>query len=135
MKLYSYLNFKGNCREAFDFYAKHLGAKIIMMLTHGEGPNPEQGPAHWKDAILHARLDVGETQLLGADIPNAQPMRSAYLTLTVDSNHEADRIYSALSSGGEIFMPISETPFAERFAQFRDKFGMNWMILHERARS
>ena len=134
MKLYSYLNFNGNCRAAFDFYAQHLGGKITMMLTHERGPNPEQVPPNWKNTILHARMMIGETELLAADIPDAQPMRSAYLTLMVDSIDEAERIYAALSAGGEIFMPMAETPFAVRFAQLRDRFSMNWMILHERPR-
>ena len=61
-----------------------------------------------------------------------QPMRSAYLALSVDSNEEAERIYVLLSEGGEIFMPMEETFFAFRFAMLRDKFGTSWMIIHER---
>jgi PhnB protein len=82
--------------------------------------------------VLHARISIGGTELMGADIPNAQPMRSAYLTLSVQSDAEAERICSALSDGGEVFMPIRETFFATRFAQVRDRFGINWMIIHER---
>ena len=132
MKLCTYLNYAGNCQEAFRFYEEHLGGKIIMMMTLGQGPNPNVGPPNWKDAILHARIDIGDTMLLGADIPDCQPMRSAYLTLFVDSIEEAERIYATLADGGEIFMPIAETFFAFRFAQLRDKFGTSWMILHER---
>jgi PhnB protein len=134
MKLYSYLNFNGNYRAACDFYSQHLGAKITMMLTHEQGPNPDQAPPDWKNAILHARMNIGETELWAADIPNAQPMRSAYLTVKADSIDEAERIYAALSADGEIFMPMAETPFAVRFAQIRDRFSINWMILHERPR-
>ena len=61
-------------------------------------------------------------------------MRSAYLSLTVDHNEEAERIYKLLSDNGEIFMPIQETFFAFRFAMLRDKFGTSWMIIHERPR-
>ena len=59
-------------------------------------------------------------------------MRSAYLTLSVDSDSEAERIYKALSEGGEVFMALAETFFATRFAQLRDKFGVNWMLIHEK---
>jgi PhnB protein len=135
MKLYTYVNFAGKCREAFHFYEQHLGGKITMMMTHGDGPNANDGPPNWKDAILHARMTLGETELMGADIPNAQPMRSAYLTLIADSTGEAERIYAALSENGEIFMPMQETFFAPRFAQLRDRFGTSWMILHERPRT
>ena len=86
----------------------------------------------WNNAVLHARMNIGETELLGADIPTYQPMRSAYLTLIAGSSDEAERFYAALSDGGEIFMPMNETFFAYRFAQLRDKFGASWMILHER---
>ena len=79
-------------------------------------------------------MELGETFLLASDGPKerVQPMRSAYLSLTVNSDAEAERIYKALSDGGEVFMPMAETFFASRFAQLRDKFGINWMILHEK---
>jgi PhnB protein len=135
MKLYTYVNFAGNCAEAFRFYEKHLGATIGMMMTHGEAPDQSHVSSEMKDAVLHARLSVGGTELLGADVPSAQPMRSAYLSLSVDTDAEAERIYSALSEGGQVFMPMEETFFATRFGQLRDRYGLNWMILHERPMS
>jgi PhnB protein len=131
-QLCTYLNYPGNCKQAFEFYEEHLGGKIVMMMTHGQTPNANVGGSEWKDAILHARIDIADTVLLGADIPGCQPMRSAYLTLFVNSIDEAERIYALLGDGGEIFMPMAETFFAFRFAQLRDKFGTSWMILHER---
>jgi PhnB protein len=68
---------------------------------------------------------------MGADIPHAEPMRSAYLTLTVDHEADAERIYAVLADGGEIFMKMEKTPFANRFAMLRDKFGTSWMLLHQ----
>ena len=132
MELYTYLNYGGNCRQAFEFYAEHLGGTIGMMMTHGQAPDQSKVNPDWKDAVLHARISIGGTELLGADIPNAQPMRSAYLSLIVDSDAEAERIFSALSDRGEVFMPMQETFFATRFGQLRDRFGLNWMIVHER---
>lgn len=132
MKMTTYVNFAGTCAEAFRFYEKHLGGQIGMMMTHGQAPEQSQANPDWKDAILHARVSIGETELMGADIPNAQPMRSAYLTLNVESDAEAERIFSALADGGETFMPMRETFFATRFGQLRDRFGINWMIIHER---
>ena len=130
MQLNTYLNYGGNCAQAFKFYEQHLGGKITMMMKHSENLGPSNVPAEWKNAVLHARINIGGTELLGADIPGYQPMRSAYLSLTVSSVKEAERIYSLLSEGGEIFMPIEETFFAERFAMLRDRFGTSWMILH-----
>jgi len=135
MKLYTYLNYGGNCREAFEFYVEHLGGKITSVTTHGEQPQSNEVPPDWKNAVLHARMELGETVLLAADIPpdRFQPMRSAYLSLLVDSTDEAERIYALLSQGGQIFMPMEETFFAHRFAMLRDRFGTSWMLLHERA--
>jgi len=102
MKLDIYVNYPGKCEEAFRFYEQHLGGKISMMMTHEQQPNQANVPANWKKAILHARVEIGKTVLMGADIPGAEPMRSAYLTLTVDSAEEAERLY-ALLSGGDLF--------------------------------
>ncbi len=134
MKLHTYLNYGGNCGQAFRFYEQHLGGKITMMMTHGQGPNASGASPEWKNAILHARITLGGTELLGADVPpdRFQPMRSAYLSLRLDGIEEAERIYALLSAGGEIFMPMEETFFAVRFAMLRDRFGTSWMLLHER---
>jgi Uncharacterized protein conserved in bacteria len=132
MKMYTYVNFAGKCAEAFRFYEQHLGGKILMMMTHGQAPDQTQVNPDWKDMVLHARIAIGGTDLLGADIPSAQPMRSAYLSLIAESDAEAERIFTALSGGGEIFMAMQETFFATRFAQLRDRFGLNWMIIRER---
>ena len=132
MKLNTYVNFAGSCMEAFRFYEKHVGGKIGMVLTRGQLPDQSQVKPEFKNAVVHARISIGDTELLGADVDHAQPMRSAYLSLSVQSDTEAERIFSALSDGGEVFMPMQETFFATRFAQLRDRFGINWMITHER---
>jgi PhnB protein len=132
MKLNTYVNFAGNCAEAFRYYEQHLGAKVDMMMTHGQAPGEISVDPKWKDAVLHGRISLGGTELMAADIPAAQPMRSAYLTLRVDSDAEAERVFAALSEGGQVLMAMEETFFASRFGQVRDRFGINWMILHER---
>jgi PhnB protein len=132
MKMNTYVNFAGKCAEAFRYYEEHLGAKIGMMMTHAQAPDQSRVNPAWKDAVLHARISIGGTDLMAADIPSAEPMRSAYLTLSMDSDTEAERVFSALSDGGQVFMAMQETFFATRFGQVRDRFGINWMILHER---
>lgn len=133
MKLYSQLNFGGNCAEAFRFYEKHLGGKITMIMRQNEMPNP---PAGATDAVIHARMDIADTVLIGNDVPEAhfKQMRSVYLYLSLDSVDEAERVYKLLSKDGEVFMPLEETFFATRFAMLRDRFGVSWSIIHERAR-
>jgi PhnB protein len=133
MKLYTYLNYGGNCRQAFEFYAEHLGGRITEVTTHGDQAPASGVPPGWKDAVLHARIELGDTVVMGADIPpdRFKPMRSAYLTLMLDSDAEADRLYALLTEGGEIFMAMETTFFASRFAMLRDRFGTSWMLLHQ----
>ena len=133
MQLNTYLNYGGYCEQAFKFYEGHLGGKITFVMRHGEQPGPSQLPAEWNGKILHARINLGGTELFGADIPpdRFQPMRSAYLSLSLDSTEEADRVYALLADGGEIFMQMQETFFASRFAMLRDRFGTSWMLLHQ----
>jgi PhnB protein len=130
MRLDIYLNYRGTCEQAFRFYEQHLGGRITGIVRHGEQGDPRVGP-DWKDKILHARIEIGTTVLMGADIPHSEPMRSAYLTLTLDSEPEAERVYGLLADGGEIFLKMEKTHFANRFAMLRDKFGSSWMLLHQ----
>ena len=131
MKLDVYLNYPGHCQQAFQFYEQHLGGKITMMMTHQQQPGATV-PDDWKNTILHARMEIGDTVLMGADIPGAEPMRSAYLTLRLQTDEEADRIYALLSEGGQIFMKMQKTFYASRFAMLRDRFGTSWMLLCEK---
>jgi PhnB protein len=106
-----------------------------MLMHHGDQPDGTAGSDPVR-GVLHARIAIGGTELLGADVPPTrfQPMRSAYLSLTLDSDQEADRVYTVLSDGGEIFMKMQETFFASRFAMLRDRFGTSWMLLHPKPR-
>ena len=132
MRLDPYVNYRGTCEEAFRFYEKHLGGRITSIARHSDMPSP-QIPADWKSKVLHARIEIGNSVLMGADIPAAEPMRSTYLTLTTDTEQEAERLYGLLGEGGEVFMKMEKTPFANRFAMLRDRFGTSWMLLHEPA--
>ena len=133
MKLSTYLNYGGNCEEAFRFYEKHLGSELVSMMIWDQMPGaPRNVPPGMEKKVLHARIELGGAIVMGADVPQFQPMRSAYLTLSVDSSEEAERIHSLLADGGEIFMGMDETFFAHRFSMLRDRFGTSWMIIHER---
>ena len=133
MKLSTHLNFPGNCAGAFHYYEQNLGGKILMLMKQSQAPgaSPKSGG---EDPVLHARIQIGETLLVGNDVPpnHFQPMRSVYLALQVDNTPEAERLYKLLTDGGEIFMPMAETFFAFRFSMLRDRFGTSWMILHAR---
>ena len=130
MRMDVYVNYRGTCEEAFRFYEQHLGGRMSGLVLHGEQPNPGT-PPDWREKVLHARIEIGGTMLMGADIPEAEPMRSAYLALSLDTEQEAERTYGLLSDGGEIFMKMEKMPFANRFAMLRDRFGTSWMLLHQ----
>lgn len=132
-RLYTQLNFGGNCEAAFQFYEAHLGGTITMMMKQSQAPGA-LGAAG--DAIIHARMDLGDTVLIGNDVPASvfQKMRSVYMYLSLDSADEAERVHRVLAEDGEVFMPMAETFYASRFSMLRDRFGVSWSIIHERPR-
>jgi PhnB protein len=127
-----YVNYPGHCEAAFRFYEQQIGGRLMSMMRHAEMPSNPNIPENWKNAVLHARMEIGNTVLMGADIPHAEPMRSTYLTLRFDTEAEAERVYRVLSEDGEVFMKMEETFYATRFAMLRDKFGTSWMLLREK---
>ena len=136
MKLFTHLNFPGNCAEAFHYYEQNLGGKLLMLMRQSEAPGGGR-KSEGEDPVIHARIELGGNILMGNDVPqdHHQPMRSVYLYLGVDSPEEAERIYSLLVKGGEAYMPLQETFFASHFSQLRDQFGTLWTLIHERPMS
>jgi PhnB protein len=134
MKLYTQLNFGGNCEEAFRFYERNLGGKVLMMMRQDQAPG-SNATGDAGEAIIHARLGIGDTVLIGNDVPASvfEKIRSVYIYLSVDSSEEAERVHKVLATDGEVYMPLEETFFATRFSQLRDRFGVSWSIIHERA--
>ena len=131
MKINPYLNFNGNCAEAFDFYAKVLGGKNLHIMTFGEMP-ASMGPVaeDQKRMVAHARFTAGDTMIMGSDAPGGRynKPQGLYVNIGVDTAEEAERIFAALSAGGSIAMPIAETFWATRFGMLTDKFGIPWMV-------
>ena len=136
MQIHPYLNFDGQCREAFTFYQQCLGGTIEMMQTHGESPIAGDVPPEWHDRILHARLTVGAAVLMGSDSPPeyyAQP-QGLYVSLQVDDPADADRIFRTLAEGGAVTMPFEKTFWAAGgFGMLVDRFGTPWMVNCDRA--
>jgi PhnB protein len=131
MKLHTFLNYGGNCEQAFRFYEQHLGGRITMLMRRAEQRDQSVTWPGWETSIQYASMNLGETELMASDVPpdRFQPMRSVYLTLTADSPEEAERVWVLLSDGGQVLMPFEETFFARRFGQLRDRFGTSWMVL------
>jgi len=135
MQLNAYLNFNGNCKEAFEFYEKCLGGKIIAMVTHADMPEGANAGPEWRDRIMHARLRSGDAVLMGSDAPPEyfEEPKGFAVSVQVDDPAMAERVFEALAEGGVVRMPIQETSWAVRFAMLVDRFGIPWMINCERA--
>lgn len=136
MKLNTYLNFDGNCLEAFEFYKSVFGGEFVQggAMKMSDLPDFQVSDAE-KDRVMHIALQVGENMLMGADILPSMGHKhnlgtTNYVSITPDSREEADRIFAQLSVGGDIEMPIGEQFFGY-FGSFRDKFGIQWMVIFE----
>jgi PhnB protein len=131
MQVNPYLNFDGQCAEAFRFYEQVLGGKIEAMMTHGESPIARDVPPDWHARVLHARLVVDDTVLMGSDSPpeHYQKPQGLYVSLNVDQPARAQRIFEALAANGTVTMPFAPTFWAAGgFGMLVDRFGTPWMI-------
>jgi PhnB protein len=130
MHLNPHLHFNGQCEEAFKFYQQCFGGDIQIMMTYGDSPAPVQTPPQWRDKIIHATLIIGETALMGGDVPadSYQKPRGFSVTIQIDNPPEAERMFSALSEGGTVTMPLQQTFWAARFGMVVDRFGIPWMV-------
>jgi PhnB protein len=130
VQLNSYLTFNGDCKAAFEFYEKALGGKLEAMMTHAGTPAEAHMPPEWRDKILHARLAVGNSVLMGSDAPpdHYQKPQGFSVNIGITDPQEADRVFQALAEGGKLSMPIQQTFWARRFGMLTDRFGVPWMV-------
>jgi PhnB protein len=130
MQLSSYLNFNGQCEDAFKFYERCLGGKIEAMMTHEGTPTADHVPADWRKKILHARLTVGEQALMGSDSPPDRYEKPQGFSVSIDVKTPADaeRVFNALAEKGTVRMQLQQTFWAARFGMLVDRFGTPWMI-------
>ena len=134
MNVQPYLSFEGRAQEAIDFYKSALGATVDMIMHFKDAPPEAQAnmTPESKDKIMHAAFRIGDTQVMASDgfCSGKASFSGVSLTLNATSNDEADKLFKALSQGGKVNMPMSETFFANRFGVVADKFGVNWMVIH-----
>ncbi|MGY6709141.1 MAG: VOC family protein [Rhizobiaceae bacterium] len=131
MKFVPYLNFKGDCREAFEFYAHVLDGKITGIFTFGEAPGGSGVDPAWNDKIMNAHMMFGEQELMGCDAPphlGDATMNGFTISIQLDDEERANRIFDAFAEGGSIVMPYGPTFWAKQFGMVTDRFGTPWMI-------
>jgi PhnB protein len=136
MQIQPYLFFDGRCEEAIEFYKNALGAEVMMLMRFKENPEPP-GPDDackpapgMEDKIMHASIRIGDSVIMASDGQcKGQPsFQGVSLSLTVPNAAEADRLFAALSEGGQVQMPLMTTFFSPRFGMVADRFGVSWMI-------
>jgi PhnB protein len=130
MRLNTYLMFKGQCDEAVNFYQSVLGGDIKAMVKVGGSPAEPHFPPESKNDVLHACLTVANMDIMASDCPPSMydKMRGASVCINLEDEKETDRIFGALSKGGEVTMPLAPTFFAKKYGQFVDRFGTRWMV-------
>ena len=134
MKIVTSLSFNGQCREAFEFYAKVLGGKITAAFPFGDGPPGMPMDASKKHWLMHCWMDVGDQSIMGADLdkpwaPNIDKPKNGFdVTLHTDNLTEAKRWFEELSAGGKVGMPFGETFWSPGYGSLVDRFGIPWMV-------
>lgn len=132
MHLQPYLMFDGRCEEAYEYYRGALGAEATMLLRFKDAPMPaDQQPPGSENKIMHMQFRVGDSIVLASDgrcqgHPNFQGFN---LTLNVADEAEANKVFAALSDGGQVQMPLGKTFFSPCFGMLADRFGVNWIII------
>ena len=131
MALRPYLNFNGNCREAFTRYKEIFGGELTVMTMADMPAGEEQPPADQADLVMHASLTWGEdNMLMASDDPTGgyETPRGVYASYTQADPGESKRVFEALAEGGEVQMPIAPTFWSPMFGMCTDRFGTPWMI-------
>ena len=132
-----HINFNGNAEEAFNFYKSVFGGEFTQImrfkdLQSSEFPIPENEA----NKIMHIALSIGKNLLMANDVPehmgrtNENENRSK-ICISAESKEEADKLYNGLSKGGQIEMPITDSPWDSYFGMFRDKYGIEWMVNYD----
>lgn len=131
--LQTYLNFDGNCEEAFNFYKSVLGGEFSYVSKFSEMPAEYAVPAEDKDKIMHISLQISEGYaLMGSDRPAkfGDGVRGNLFSISysADSKESADKVFSGLAEGGEVVMPMEDTFWGSYFGMLTDKYGISWMV-------
>lgn len=134
----TYLNFNGNCEEAFNFYKSVFGGEFTYIGRFGDMPPSDEYPVPEADKkkVMHVSLPTGSSVLMGSD--NGEQYEASFVkgnnfsvSINADSKEEAGQLFCGLSAGGQVTMPMSDTFWGAYFGMFTDKFGVNWMVNYD----
>jgi PhnB protein len=130
MQVQPYLFFDGSCEEAVEFYRSKLGARVEMLMRFKDSPEPGQNPPGAENKVMHTSFQIGDTTVMASDGRClGQPSFQGFaLSLTARDDADAQRLFSALSEGGQVQMPLGKTFFSSSFGMVADRFGVCWMV-------
>ena len=131
MHVQPYLDFNGRCDEALEFYKKAVGAKVGMVMRWKDCPDKSMCTAENADKIMHTQFQIGDTTIMASDGRNGgKPnFHGIALSISVNNEAEADKVFGGLAEGGQVNMPLGKTFFAPKFGMVADKFGVGWMVI------
>lgn len=133
-RIYPHINFNGNAEEAFTFYKSVFGGEFAKIMRFKDLASSEFLVAeHEANKIMHIALPIGKSILMANDVPEAlgrtnENENRSKIVISAESKDEADKLFNGLSVGGQIEMPISDSPWGSYFGMFRDKYGIEWMV-------
>jgi len=133
----AYLNFNGNCEEAFTFYRKAFGTEFEYIGRFKDTPSEIELAEEEGNKIMHVTLRISEeTVLMGSDTsenfgPLATFGNSISISINTNSEEEANNLFNKLSVDGKVTMPLAKTFWGAYFGMFTDKFGINWMVNYD----
>ena len=133
MQIQPYLSFEGRCEEAIEFYKKALGAKVEMLMRFKDSPDPAMCPSGVSpgEKVMHACMRIGDTAVMASDgMCSGKPnFQGVSLSITAGDEAEAKRVFTAISEGGQVQMPLGKTFFSPAFGVAADRFGVSWMVV------
>lgn len=131
-----YLNYSGNAEEAFNFYKSVLGGEFAVVMRFKDVPPDQKMPESESEKIMHVALPIGNgNMLMGSDVPEAYGKvvtgTNFAVSISTQSEEEANKLFSGLSAGGQVTMPIGKTFWGSYFGMCNDKFGVQWMVSYD----
>jgi PhnB protein len=142
MQVQPYLFFDGRCEEAIDFYRGAIGAEVMMLMRFKDCPEPAQEASAQQgegcaitpgteNKVMHASLRIGDATVMVSDgrCTGQTVFQGFALSLDAPNEAEAERLFAALGSGGQVQMPLAKTFFAKSFGMIADRFGVTWMVI------
>lgn len=133
MQIQAYLDFKGRCEEAIDFYREALGAEVIMMMRFEESPDPippDMVAPGTEKKIMHSEIRIGDSRVMATDGYGAGEAKfeGVSLSIAVPDAATGERLFNALAEGGTVTMPFGRTFWSPGFGMLSDRFGVSWMV-------